>query len=118
MTIEECYKRLNGNYLDVKKRLMNEKLINRFLLKFKDDPSIDVLREGYRNKDIETAFRGVHTLKGVAANLSFTQLYEVSSNLTEQLRTGSFPQDTSMLEEVERVYAQVIAVIQDYEKEK
>ena len=39
-----------------------------------------------------------HTLKGVCANLGFTQLFKVSSDITEELRNGN--PDVSRLPEL------------------
>ena len=39
MTIQECYKAIGGNYEDVLRRLHNEALIQKFTLKFLEDPS-------------------------------------------------------------------------------
>lgn len=51
---------------------------------------------------IEEAFRAAHTLKGVCANLGFTQLFKVSSDLTEELRGGA-PDEAKLPELLEKV---------------
>ena len=93
MTIQECYKAIGGNYEDVLRRLHNEALIQKFTLKFLEDPSYRLLKQALRDKNYEDAFRSAHTLKGVCQNLSFDRLYEVSNELTELLRdrTGEQP---------------------------
>ena len=52
--------------------------------------------------DYEEAFRAAHTLKGVCANLGFTQLFKVSSDLTEELRGGA-PDEAKLPELLEKV---------------
>ena len=48
-------------------------------------------------QDVEAAFRGAHTLKGVAANLGLTGLQKTSSELTEALRTRNWPENLEEL---------------------
>ena len=64
-------------------------LVEKFARKFLDDPSYQTLVETMDKADYEEAFRAAHTLKGVCANLGFTQLFKVSSDLTEELRGGN-----------------------------
>lgn len=90
MTLKECYETLGGDYEDTVKRLINENILRKFVVKFLDDPSYSELCRGMREKDAELAFRAAHTLKGVCQNLGFTALYESDNELTEKLRTGSF----------------------------
>jgi len=116
MTVEQCYAALNGNYEEAKGRLMNDKLISRFILKFPSDPSMTTLMEKVAEDDREEAFRAVHTLKGVAANLAFTQLYRDASALTEQMRSLEEPADTSLVQNVMRSYQLVIDTIKVYEE--
>ncbi|MDO4476129.1 MAG: Hpt domain-containing protein [Lachnospiraceae bacterium] len=118
MTIKECYAALNGNYEEATLRLMNDKLIERFMLKFPADNSITILRDAIAAQDWATAFRGAHTLKGVAANLAFSQLQADASELTEQLRDCATPADPALVAKVEASYDQVIAAIREYEAQK
>ena len=83
MTIRECYGELGLDFDAVLSRLVNEKLVQKFALKFLDDPSFQNLKDALDSKDVETAFRAAHTLKGVCLNLGFDRLYEVSAELTE-----------------------------------
>lgn len=114
MTIEECYTRLCGSYSEAKTRLMNDKLIERFILKFPDDPSMSTLQAKVEAGDIEGSFRAVHTLKGVAANLAFTQLFRDASNLTEQLRPLQSTADPELYGTLQKTYDMVISVLAEY----
>ena len=86
MTLKECYDMFGGDYEDVSRRLPSEKLIEKFFLKFQDDKSYENLQNALKEGDYEEAFRAAHTLKGVAQNLSFKNLGQSSSSLTEALR--------------------------------
>ena len=86
MQLEECYASFQGNYEDVKSRLGKEDLIKRLVLKFLKDTSFEKLSIALDQKDYGTAFRAVHTLKGVSQNLSFDCLSRSTEALTETLR--------------------------------
>lgn len=71
MTLKECYDALGGNYEDTVRRLYNEKLVEKFLFKFEEDPSFENLKKALEEENLEAAFRAAHTLKGVAQNMGF-----------------------------------------------
>ena len=95
MTLQECYVKIGGDYNDILHRFMNENMIHKFVLKFPQDNNMALFEESWAKKDYETAFRAMHTLKGVAVNLGFTALYNVSSALTEKLRGNNTLDDES-----------------------
>lgn len=86
MTLSEFYSCAGGDYKEVIGRIGNEILVERFLIKFLQDPSFVQLAKALEEKNVQSAFRAVHTLKGVCLNLGLTDLFEVSSALTEKLR--------------------------------
>lgn len=104
MTIRECYDELGLDFDAVLSRLVNEKLVQKFALKFLDDPSFQNLKDALDSKDVETAFRAAHTLKGVCLNLGFDNLYPSSKDLTELLRVGSMDGYEDLFAEVEKEY--------------
>ena len=118
MTLEECYNNLHGDYEEAKTRLMNERLIERFILKFPEDPSMGALLEMIEAGDNVAAFRAVHTLKGVAANLAFTQLFRDASNLTEQLRDLKSNPDPELVARLKVTYDLVISSLKEYAASK
>ena len=71
MTLQDCYAALGGDYADVSARLHSDRLVQKFLLKYLDDPSFQQLCTAMEAKDYEQAFRAAHTIKGVCQNLSF-----------------------------------------------
>lgn len=74
MTLKECYARMNGSYEDAKLRLMMDSMVERFMFKFLEDDTMENLRSAVAERNIPDSFRAAHTLKGVAANLAFTEL--------------------------------------------
>lgn len=65
MTLQECYVKIGGDYNDILHRFMNENMIHKFVLKFPQDNNMALFEESWAKKDYETAFRAMHTLKGV-----------------------------------------------------
>ena len=111
MTLQEFYAQIGGNYADTVRRLCNESLVMRFVKKYPANPSMDELRTAISQQDWETAFRAVHTLKGVAQNLGFDRLYAVSFPLTEALRGAKPLTDPSLFAAVEAVHNETVAAI-------
>ena len=117
MTIEECYDRIGGSFAEAKERLISEKKINRFVGMFLKDQSFAGLKDAMEKGDCAEAFRFAHTLKGVCGNLSFTKLFETSSELTESLRnedTVISSDARALYQNVEAVYRNTVETIQAY----
>jgi HPt (histidine-containing phosphotransfer) domain-containing protein len=89
------------------KRVMNNtKLFAKLLLKFKDDKSVNELDEVLAAGDMTKAQSIAHTLKGLAANLSLTALYNKSLTIENQLKEGSV--DTAQVTELKNIYNQTL----------
>ena len=116
MTIQECYAALEGSYEEVLGRLYSEALVTKFVGKFLDDKSFQLLEDSLKAEDYEEAFRAAHTLKGVAQNLSFTRLYQSSHEMTEALRTKDYDLARRLLPRVEDDYARTAAAIHAFLK--
>ena len=117
MTIQECYQKLDGDFVQAEKRLSSEDLVKRFLTKFLDDGCFSQLCIAMEEGDRDKAFRAAHTLKGVSGNLSLSRLYISVSQLTEVLRYESefIPADAApLLEEVTRDYRLTVNAIRAF----
>ena len=106
MELKEVYEKIGGDYDDVVRRLMGEKLVRKFLLKFLDDKSY---------ADLERTLS-----EGVCQNLSLTSLYQVSSQLTEELRNEDTavpgnPNISDYMSKVTAEYHKTIEAIQELE---
>lgn len=86
MQLKECYDAFGGSYEAVSQRIPKEEIIRKFAIKFLADPSFDNLISSLDSEDYQEAFRAVHSLKGVSANLGFQRLEKSSAVLTELLR--------------------------------
>ena len=111
MTLQECYAALEGDYAGVTSRLPTERMVQKFVLKFLNDGSYDLLLRSMETEDYAEAFRAAHTIKGVCQNLSFTKLYTSSHALTEALRSGWSPEAGKLLPQVKADYEQTAEAI-------
>lgn len=112
MTLEECYKEIGGDYNGVMKRMGNsERIVKKFALKFACDPTAPELFRAFAEKDRETSFRMAHTLKGICLNLGFTELFELSSRLTESLRNETRPDAEELFEQVRARYDNIVGIL-------
>ena len=117
MTLQECYAAMGGNYDDAIGRLRSERLVQKFVLKFLNDGSHDLLLRSIEEKNYEEAFRAAHTIKGVCQNLSITKLGASSSALAELLRGGNWSDEAAALaEETSRDYQKTISAIQAFQE--
>lgn len=117
MTLQECYAALDGDFAGVSGRLPSEKFIQKYVLKFLDDGSYELLLRSMEEENWEEAFRAAHTIKGVCQNLSIQKLQDSSSRLCESLRNGYTPEADDLAEEVRADYAQTVAAIRSFQKE-
>lgn len=116
MTLQECYAALGGDYDEVIGRLRSERMVQKFVLRFLDDKSYELLCGAMESGNYEEAFRAAHTIKGVCQNLSFTRLYEVSNRLNEALRNGPTPEAPGLVEAVKTEYEQTVAAIRAFKE--
>lgn len=82
---------MDGDYEAVLENMITEEYVIKFATMFLDDPNYERLTDALERGDDEEAFKAVHTLKGVAANLSYGRLYEAAVAVTEELRGGKNP---------------------------
>lgn len=114
MTLQECYAKLEGDYAAVSGRLPSEKFIQKYVLKFAEDKTMELLEEAWQNGNFDEAFRAAHTIKGMCQNLSFARLEKSSSALTESLRGGKSPKAEELLGQVREDYALTADTIKEY----
>lgn len=117
MTLKECYAAMEGNYEDVLSRLMTERLVQKFVLKFLDDKSFDMLCRAMEEQNAEEAFRAAHTIKGVCQNLSMTKLYGSSVRITEALRGGDMAAAAEILPQLRADYEQTASELKTFQAE-
>lgn len=116
MTLQECYAALEGDYQGVLGRLTSERMVQKFVLKFLNDGSYELLLRSMEEENYPEAFRAAHTIKGVCQNLDFTRLYRSSSQLSEALRGGFTPEAPALVEQVKADYALTVSAIRAFQE--
>jgi HPt (histidine-containing phosphotransfer) domain-containing protein len=95
------------DFADGVKRVMNNvKLYVRLLTKFKTDTKLDNLETAIATNDLEKARNAAHTLKGLSANLSLTELNKQSLALETQIKAGTA--DPAQLNAVKTAFARTL----------
>ncbi len=117
MTLQECYEKMGGDYAEVSARLTKDERIAKYVVKFLEDPTYQMLCEAREAGDDKAVFLAIHTLKGVSQNLGFGRLYEASYEMTEAVRGGVPLKEESLFEAVRDAYCETIDVIKEYAKD-
>jgi len=103
----------NAVYIDfadgLKRVVNNTKLYVKLLDKFKNENKLDGLEAAIKAGDMDKARNAAHTLKGVAANLSLTELYKQSLALETQIKGGAA--DPAQLNTVKTVFTRTLQEI-------
>ena len=111
MTVKEFYTKINGSYDEFLGRVGTEERAKKYIRMFTMDETFNELNTAIANNDIPTAFRAVHTLKGLSANLALTDLYNASVVLTEIFRHYNGEDYASALAGVREKYNNIIEAI-------
>lgn len=98
-------------------QLRSDRLVQKFVLKYLDDRSFELLCASMAEKNYEETFRTAHTIKGMCQNLSFTKLLASSSRLSDALRHGWTPEADTYFEEVKADQLTVTAAIEKFRSE-
>ena len=116
MTIRECYLQFGGDYDSVLGRLRRDQLIEKFLLKFLEDPSYAQFVSAMAEGNYEAALRAVHTLKGICQNLSFTALYDSSSQITKAMKEHDYKTAMAMAPRLREDYERIVRAAEAYRR--
>ena len=90
----------------VKRVMNNAKLYVKLLTKFKTDTNTDDLSAALAAGDLEKAQVLAHTIKGIAANLSLTELFKQVLELENQIKAKTV--DPNQFETVKTVFGDTI----------
>ena len=95
-----------------KKRVMNNsKLYAKLLTKFKTDTNLNDLKAYVEVQDWEKAQAAAHTIKGIAANLSFTELFNQALDVEIQAKGQSLKPET--LESLNQCFIETLAAVDE-----
>ncbi len=111
MTLREIYEGI-GDYDRMTACIAKEESIRKFLKMFLKDENYSILERAMSASDVERAFYGAHTMKGVCQNLCLTHLYEQVFVVTEELRAGNLEGAREHMPELKKRYNQAIERIE------
>ena len=101
---------------EIRDRFMgNEDLIARFMFKFLNDQSMNDLTKYLAEGNVSEAFKAVHTLKGVGANLGLKGFLTPVCELTEILRAGSMDGYKEKYDLIKPKYDDLIVILKKYQ---
>ena len=113
MNIQEFYASIDENYENVSSRMMgNQKLVEKFVRKFLDDPTYQQIEEAVEKMGYEEILRTTHTMKGIASNLEFTHLQQKSAKAVDMIRAGQQDEVLPVIDEIKKEYQKVVEQIQ------
>ena len=99
------------NFEEGVKRVMNNAAFYlKMLGKFLADPSLNELEAALAEGDLEKAYSSVHTLKGLAGNLSLIELANQSLELENQIKAKDI--NPGQLDILKAAHAQTLTEVQ------
>lgn len=102
------------NYEDVYNRMMgNEELVERFMLKFLEDTTIQKVIEDFEHQDMVELEKSSHTLKGISGNLGMKALFETSAQMVNHIRLAQFTSLSQDYADLMQVYEKTVEGIKD-----
>lgn len=113
MDYKDFFEKVGGDYDEVMSRLMKEERIGKYLARFPESADYAETKTALAEENWENAFRGTHTLKGVAANLGLENFRKASSELCETMRPGVKPtvDITGLVEKFDEEYKAALDAI-------
>jgi len=119
MTLQELYAKIDGNYEQAAKIMRMDKLIDKHIRKFGSSGVFESLDEAGKTMDAVQLFEASHAMKGICANLGFTELSAAASEISEEFRPGnprmhSDEEVSAMLDAFRALYARTVDGIDEY----
>lgn len=90
----------------------NEQFYFRLLKMSVNDQNFDKLRDAVNAHDLKASFEAAHALKGSLGNLALTPLFNVASEMTELLRSGTDMDYKPMLDKLLGLRDQLKAIVE------
>lgn len=101
--ISDGIKRFDGNI----------QLYEKFLYGFLIDPNYKLMMEAVDQGDTSSAFQAAHALKGIAGNLSLTELYKNIVPLVDLFRSNTMENASELLLPVKNSYSSILDALND-----
>ena len=89
-------------------------ILEKFLLKFPEDPVYGAFLDSVAEKAQEEMERNLHTLKGVTGNLGLKELHRLSSEELQRVRAQHSMPSAKEMREIRYEYDRVVMEIKEY----
>lgn len=117
MGIEKLYKKLEKWGCDVpgaKERFdYDDALFLTCIDLFLEDENFKKLNEKIKNNDYQESFDAAHTIKGVAANLGLTPIYDSVSDVVQELRAGNLEASKALVLKLNTEMEKMVEIVKD-----
>ena len=119
MTLEELYRKIDGDYAQACQVLRVDKLIDKHIRRFPTGGIVEAVLNAGKTLEPVAMFESAHAMKGVCSNLGLKSLATIASVITEEYRPGSVrnltdDQIRAQLENLERLYRKTVDGISEY----
>ena len=119
MTLEELYRKIDGDYAQACQVLRIDKLIDKHIRRFPTGGIVEAVLNAGKTLEPVAMFESAHAMKGVCSNLGLKSLATIASVITEEYRPGSVrnltdDQIRAQLENLERLYRKTVDGISEY----
>lgn len=89
-------------------------LLERLLLKFLDDSSMQHLEQALSASEKDIAERSAHTLKGLASNLGLDELSRRASRCVDSIRSGDLEAARQQYPHISEEYIRIVTILKSY----
>lgn len=83
MSLYKFYRAIDGDFEAACRRFYNENMLQKFLIRFLDEPCCAELNDALGRHDRDAAIKAVHTLTGQARSFGFIRLEKKSAALLQ-----------------------------------
>ena len=104
MSLHKFYQAIDGDFEAACRRFYNENMLQKFLIRFLDEPCCAELNDALGRHDRDAAIKAVHTLTGQARSFGFIRLEKKSAALLQALRGTQDEEITELRYEVTTEY--------------
>lgn len=112
MTLRELFIEIGADIDIVINRFAgNEKLLERFIKKFPEDKNFEELKKAVQDDDYQVMERTAHTLKGVSANLGFSEIGDICADIVQAVRQEKQDTISLLFEELKVKYETIVNCI-------
>lgn len=89
MSLHKFYQAIDGDFEAACRRFYNENMLQKFLIRFLDEPCCAELNDALGRHDRDAAIKAVHTLAGQARSFGFIRLERKSRNCDTKSRPNT-----------------------------